>query len=93
MPLLGPLTILSVSQHLPFSQSFILVKGMATHYSILTWRIPWSEEPGGLQSIGSKRVQEMTERLTHIPGIDVFPNAATRGRLKADMADGHLGTS
>ena len=28
----------------------------ATHASILTWRIPWTEEPGGLQSMGSQRV-------------------------------------
>ena len=28
--------------------------GMATHSSILAWRIPWTEEPGGLQSIGSQ---------------------------------------
>ena len=33
---------------------------MATHSSILAWRIPWSEEPGGLQSMGSQRV-DMTE--------------------------------
>ena len=31
-------------------------KEMATHSSILTCRIPWTEEPGGLQSIGSQRV-------------------------------------
>ena len=31
-------------------------KEMATHSSILTWRIPWTEEPGGLQSMGSQRV-------------------------------------
>ena len=30
-----------------------LEKGMATHSSILAWRIPWTEEPGGLQSMGS----------------------------------------
>ena len=35
-----------------------LEEGMATHSSILAWRIPWTEEPGGLQSIGS---QDMTE--------------------------------
>ena len=29
---------------------------MATHSSILSWRIPWTEEPGGLQSMGSKTV-------------------------------------
>ena len=33
-----------------------LEKGMATHSSILAWRIPWAEEPGGLQSIRSQRV-------------------------------------
>ena len=33
-----------------------LEKGMATHPSILAWRIPWTEEPGGLQSMGSHRV-------------------------------------
>ena len=31
-------------------------KGMATHSSILGWRIPWTEKPGGLQSWGCKRV-------------------------------------
>ena len=35
----------------------LLEKGMATHSSILAWRIPWTEEPGGLQSMGSQRVR------------------------------------
>ena len=30
---------------------------MATHSSILAWRIPWTEEPGGLQSMGSQKVR------------------------------------
>ena len=34
-----------------------LEKGMATHSSILSWRIPGAEEPGGLQSMGSQRVR------------------------------------
>ena len=34
-----------------------LEEGMATHSSILAWRIPWTEEPGGLQSIWSQRVR------------------------------------
>ena len=34
-----------------------LEKGMATHSSILSWRIPWTEVPGGLQSMGSQRVR------------------------------------
>ena len=33
-----------------------LEKGMATHSSILAWRIPWTEEPGRLESMGSQRV-------------------------------------
>ena len=33
-----------------------LEEDMATHSSVLTWRIPWTEEPGGLQSMGSLRV-------------------------------------
>ena len=33
-----------------------LEEGMATHSSILAWRIPWTEEPGGLQSTGLQRV-------------------------------------
>ena len=35
---------------------------MATHSSILVWRIPWTEGPGGLQSMGSQE-SDMTERL------------------------------
>ena len=33
-----------------------LEEGMATHSNIVAWRIPWMEEPGGLQSVGSQRV-------------------------------------
>ena len=33
-----------------------LEESMATHSNILAWRIPWTEEPGGLQSMGSQRV-------------------------------------
>ena len=39
-----------------------LEKEMATHFSILAWRIPWTEELGGLQSMG-RRESDMTERL------------------------------
>ena len=35
-----------------------LEEEMATHSSILVWKIPWTEEPGGLQSMGSQRVTE-----------------------------------
>ena len=36
----------------------LLEKGTATHSSILAWRIPWTEEPGGVQSMGSQRVRQ-----------------------------------
>ena len=39
------------------SQEDPLEKGMATHSTFLAWRIPWIEEPGRLQSIGSQRVR------------------------------------
>ena len=38
-------------------QEYPLEEGMATHSSILAWRIPWTEEPGGLQSTGLQRVR------------------------------------
>ena len=34
-----------------------LEKGMATHSSILAWKIPWTEEPGRIESMGSQRVR------------------------------------
>ena len=41
-----------------------LEKGMATHSSILAWRIPWTEELGGMQSMGSQRVRHQCETNT-----------------------------
>ena len=35
-----------------------LEEGMAAHSSMVAWRIPWTEEPGGLQSLGSQRVRQ-----------------------------------
>ena len=43
----------------------LLEKGMATHSSILSWRIPWTEEPGGLQSMGLQRVGQDWATKTH----------------------------
>ena len=40
----------------PLGREDPLEKGMTTHSSILTWRISWTEEPGGLQSMGLQRV-------------------------------------
>ena len=38
---------------------------MATHSNIFAWRIPWKEEPGGLQSTGSQRVRHDESDLAH----------------------------
>ena len=38
---------------------------MATHFSILAWRIPWAEEPGGLQFIGLQRVGHDLSDIVH----------------------------
>ena len=46
----------------PWVRKTPLEKGMATHSSILAWRTPWTEEPGGLQSVGHKE-SDMAERL------------------------------
>ena len=40
-------------------------KGMATHSSVLSWRIPWTEEPGGLQSMGSHKLDTTEQLSTH----------------------------
>ena len=41
-----------------------LEEGMGTHSSILARKIPWTEEPGGVQSIGSHKKSDTTERLS-----------------------------
>ena len=47
----------------PLGQEDPLEKGMSPHSSVLAWRIPWTEQPGGLQCKGSQRV-DTTERLS-----------------------------
>ena len=49
----------------------LLEKEMATHSSILAWKIPWTEEPGRLQSMGRKE-SDMTERLHSLISILVI---------------------
>ena len=46
-------------------------KEMATHSSILAWRIPWTEEPGGLLFMGSQRIRHdrVTNTFTFSPGL------------------------
>ena len=41
-----------------------LQKDMATHSSILAWRVPWLEEPGRLLSMGPQKISDMTEQLS-----------------------------
>ena len=49
-----------------------LEKGMATHSSVLAWKIPWTEEAGGLQSMRSQE-SDMTQRLNHQPrNVNIF---------------------
>ena len=55
LPAVREIRIPSLAQEDP------LERGMATLSSILAWRIPWTEEPGGLQSMGSQR--DMSEQL------------------------------
>ena len=61
-----PLLVAQMVKHLPtmretwaqsLGQEDPLEKETATHSNILAWRIPWMEEPGGLQSMGSQRVR------------------------------------
>ena len=59
-----------------------LEKGMATHSNTLAWRIPWTKEPGRLQSMGSQRVT--TERLT-LFGIYSHSQVVLRGGLSLKM--------
>ena len=47
---------------------YLLERGMATHSSILAWRIPWAEEPGGLQSMGS----QSRLKLCHLQTVTVL---------------------
>ena len=46
-----------------------LEKGMATHSNILAWEIPWTEEPGGLQSMGCKEWDMTRGALVVVPEI------------------------
>ena len=50
LPVMQEIQVRSLGQEDP------LEKGMATHSSVLAWRIPWTEESGGLQSMGSQRI-------------------------------------
>ena len=57
-----------------------LEEGMATHSCIIAWRIPWTEEPGGLQSMGSQRVgQDLTTWHAHTQKTGPSPSEVRPG--------------
>ena len=57
------------TQVLPLGQEDPLAEDRETHSSILAWRIPWTEEPGGLQSIGLPRVRHDWSNLSRTLGF------------------------
>ena len=59
------------------SQEDPLEEGMPTHTSILAWRTPWTEEPGGLQSIGSQRVVQDLSNLADTHALSDRPPPTT----------------
>ena len=63
-------------QEMQETQEDPLEEEMATHYSILTWRIPWTEDPGRLQSIGLQRVRHNWARILN------YIESRTRSVLK-----------
>ena len=74
---------------LPLGGEDSLEAGMATHSSILAWRIPWTEEPGGLQSMGPQRVRhdlKATEH-THIHPIP-YNIVSALGKLSKFLLNG-----
>ena len=53
-------------------QEYPLGKKTATHYSIVAWEIPWTEEPGGLQSMGLQRVGHDLVTQHHVSSIKML---------------------
>ena len=49
-------------------------EGMAIHSSILAWKTPWTEEPGGLQSIGSQSQTQLKRLSTHVLIYTTYPS-------------------
>ena len=55
----------------PLGREDPLEEGMATHPSILAWRIPWTEEPGELWSVGSQRIRHDWSDLAHTHSVQI----------------------
>ena len=64
-------------------QEYPLGKGMATHSSILAWRMPWTEEPGGLQSMGLEKVRHDWTTNAHTHGSFIPAAAAAAKSLQS----------
>ena len=67
-------------------QEDALEEETVTQSSILAWKIPWTEEPGGVQSMGSQesdRVSEHAQEVTGqaVPGVDIHPQAPACWRV------------
>ena len=62
-----------------------LKEGMAIHCSILTWRIPWTEEPFGLLSMGSQRVGCNWWDLAHMYVVKYWGTASSRDRIQIQI--------
>ena len=75
-----------------------LEKGVAIHSSILAWRIPWTEEPGGLQSMGSQRVTQDWAMFTYFfiwpphPSSPVWNSPASNSLLRWPIQSPSLGS-
>ena len=63
---------------------------MATHSTILAWRIPWTEEPGWLQSMGSQRVRRDQSTNTHTLGCDLKPLCTRQSTPRLEQRPGQL---
>ena len=60
---------------------------MATHSNMLAWRIPWTEEPGGLQSTGSRKVAKSCTRVKQLSMQENYIN-----KNKGDQGQKSVGT-
>ena len=75
LPVLKNLPVTQEMQIQSLGQEDLLEKDMATHSSILAWRIPWIEDPGGLQSMGLQMVRH-TEATLHTHPWSYLPEAS-----------------
>ena len=81
-------------------QEDALEKGLDTHSSILAWRIPWMEEPGGPQSMGSQRIGHnwsdlapghTTSSFSILPSMDIYvPSISWLLKIVLQWSLGHM---